>query len=349
MPLKPSSLSFACAAIRSFLMGRMTGVPADITIKIGSPGEASATDGNIINLFFYRFDPSGFGPVSRPGEPLRIKIFCLVSAFGVDFENVSGGENELRMLGEVMRVFHETPILAAEEFILEGDTEGEVFRAEVLYHPLTEEQVSQFWNVSGDQGFRPSVAYEFSLIPIVPEKRLVQPPRVGALGAESHGQMSNRYAAPNVSAKGPNVLASHVDIQNPFWEPKLAWVVDGDELGLSQSISKTQAASFSPEVWLIGDTAEAVELVWETWRPDEGWQELDSATSSANPFSESMNPEDIPPASASFPEALSLPAIFADVDSSQAMLYARRTLSLADGSTRVVRSNPLLISIFDAS
>ncbi|MFC7335839.1 DUF4255 domain-containing protein [Haloferula chungangensis] len=342
MPLKPTSLSHACASIRSFLSANMEDVPADISLQIGSPGEVTPANGNQLNLFFYRFEPTAYGPMSRPGDPLRIRLYCLFSAFGVPIDNVSGGENEMRMLGEVMRLFHESPILALSEFIPPGASHGDPFRAEAIFHSLSEDQVSQFWNVSGDQGIRPSIAYEFSLIPIVPETRRVEPPRVGAIGAESLAKMGARHAPVTTQASPPAVRASRVDIRNPLWEPQIAWVAGG-ALALSQILTKTEAAGPPPQLWIAGDPAGTVELVWESWRPDTGWQELAIANPAAAPHSEEIDPENLPPATASFPQQVALPAIFADVPSSQVMLYARRTVN-----NHQLRSNPLLISITDS-
>jgi hypothetical protein len=59
-----------------------------------------------------------------------MRLYCLISAFGAPLDNVSAGENELRVLGEVMRLFHESPVLDTSE-ILVGDQqagEGENFR-----------------------------------------------------------------------------------------------------------------------------------------------------------------------------------------------------------------------------
>ena len=320
----------------------MADVPADITLQIGSPGEVDPAIGNQLNLFFYRFEPAAHGPVSRPGDPLRIRLYCLFSAFGVPFDNVGGGENEMRMLGEVMRLFHEFPILAQTEFISQGATQGDPFRAEAIFHSLSEDQVSQFWNVSGDQGIRPSIAYQFSLIPIVPETRRIDPPRVGAIGAESLADVDRRHAPVTTVASPPAVRPSRVDIRNPHWEPKIAWVVDS-ALALSQILTVSEAAGAAAQVWIAGDPTGTVELVWETWLPDSGWQQMSTAVAAATPHSENIDPENIPPDGSGFPQAVDLPDALAGTTSSQVMLYARRNVNSEE-----IRSNPLLISITDS-
>jgi hypothetical protein len=350
MALKVSSLSFGCVAIRDFLRTNIEGAPTTISVEIGAPSEVDTSNGaNVINLFFYRFDPSGFGPLSRPNEPFRIRAYCLITAFGASLDNISAGENELRMLGEVMRLFHENPILGETEFLLTGETEGERYRLQAVYFQMPEEQLSQFWNANSETGIRPSVAYEFSLLPIVPEQRRIEPPLVAALGAESRADMRLRRTAPTVIPTGPPVGVAQVDVSDPSWQPRVCWI-SGNTCQLTLAITSVAAATFAPQVWVAGDPAVDVELVWETWRPDTGWTEADAAPVVVRPFSTGIDPDNLPAAvPGTFPAQPPLPAIFAGVSASQVVLYARRSVSLPPGAPpQVVRSNPLLISIFSA-
>lgn len=352
MPLKPSSLSFASEAIRSFLAANLAGVPADIDVVVGSPGgDQIPTDKNAINLFFYRFEPSGFGPIARSDEPWRIRVHCLVSAFGVLFDNVASGENELRMLGEVMRLFHENPILSSAEFFPAGGAPSEVFRIESIFHPMGEETLGQFWSAhttAEGRALAPSVAYEFSLVPIVPETRRVDPPVVGALGAESRADPSRRFAPPAVTPAGPVVGRSAIDLADPAWEPRLCWLV-GRTCQHTQSIphATASAGGFTVDLWVAGDPATSVELVWEHWRGDSGWTRTNAPVGNATPATAVLDPEAIPPTvPGTFPLAIALPAVFADVTTAQLLLYAQRTVAFSGGGSLTVRSNPLLISIF---
>lgn len=320
-------------------------------MQIGSPADVDAEASvNVINLFFYRFEPGGFGPAIHPHDSMRMRVYCLVSVFGAAFDNVGAGENELRMLGEVMRLFHENPILGEEEFVHEGDAEGEVFRLQAVYCPLAEEHFGQFWSSSNESGIRPSICYEFSLVPIVPEVRRVPAPKVGALGTEVRVDFRRRHSPPAVTAVGPVVGRVSLDIGNPDWVPQISWI-EGGECHWTLSMTRTAAASYQPRVWVAGDPAAMVELVWETWLPDQGWRESTVAALEVQPFTTAMDPEDIPAFVANrFPAEPTIPAIFAGVEASQVLLYARRkVLGKAGEPDRVLRSNPLLISIHNAS
>jgi hypothetical protein len=247
-----------------------------------------------------------------------------------------------------MRLFHENPILDETELSLEGEATGERFRLQAVYFQMAEEQLSQFWNANGETGIRPSLAYEFSLLPIVPEQRRIEPPLVGALGAESRAGMRLRRAAPTVTPSGPPVEAVTVDTGDPFWQPRVCWIFE-NTCHLTLAITSAAAATFLPQLWIAGDTAVDVELVWETWRPDTGWTEV-AGSVVVRAFSVEIDPDNIPGADAgTFPAQVPLPAVFAGVSAGQAVLHARRSVSSPPGAPpQIVRSNPLLVSIFSA-
>ena len=350
MALKPSSLSFASESIRAFLAAQIDDVPTNVEVVTGSPGgDQIPTDKNAINLFFYRFEPAGFGPIARPDEPWRIRVHCLISAFGILFDNVASGENELRMLGEVIRLFHENPILESTEFEPEGDAPGESFRIEAIFNPMTEQSLGQFWSAhtsSDGRALPPSVAYEFSLVPIVPETRRVDPPIVGALGAESRADLSRRHDAPTVIPMGPTLTRQTIDTANPLWAPQLCWIVS-EACHLTQALAKADATGASAQVWIAGDPGDTVELVWESWRTDSGWTRTHAPAATVSPATNFIDPDTIPPTvPGTFPADIALPGVFSDVDSAQLMLYAQRTVTPTSGDALTLRSNPLLISIF---
>ena len=136
MPLLTSSLAKICNTVREYVetLGQESGPSDDwdVTVTIGAPGAnlAASNSSNTLNLFFYRFEPGGFGPEPAPDEPWLLRLHCLVTAFGVLENQVSAGENDLRLLGEVIRVFHEKPVLDAVQ------VNGQNVRAQVVFQPL---------------------------------------------------------------------------------------------------------------------------------------------------------------------------------------------------------------------
>ncbi len=92
------------------------------------------------------------------------------------------------MLGEVIRIFREQPVLTA---IAVG---GEQVRLQVVFSPVTDEQINQVWSTQGDATYRPSVIYEMVLAPIIPSQQRIEPPLVGALGNQAFASMAQRHA-----------------------------------------------------------------------------------------------------------------------------------------------------------
>src|SRR5262245_2154807 len=113
MPLPETPLSKICRAIAAFLAVRLEASLHNVTVRIGHPADAIPKTGDHdhrVNLFFYRVGQNEFGPAADPDEVWRLRLHCLITAFGVE-DTVSPGENELRLLGGVLRTFHEQPLL----------------------------------------------------------------------------------------------------------------------------------------------------------------------------------------------------------------------------------------------
>lgn len=340
MALPVSSLSEICTAVADFVRSGLDAVANNIDVSVGIPAEASSTK-HLVNLFFYRFEPSGMVLNTTPADPWRLRLHCLITPFAIAENSISSGENDLRLIGEVLRIFHENPVLGS------CSINGEEIRLQVIYNPLTEDQVNQIWSTQGDTVYRPSVAYEMSLAPVMPETLNIGDPLVGAVGKSVAFNVTSRYDSFEGTAVSPPVMPLTVDISNPEWVPAICFVYDGTCCkSLSLDMESSGFASFKPEIWLAGDTASEVSIKWERWDSG-GWQ--DSGTPvTATPFSESIDPETIPGVDDSFPLTLTLPSLSSSSESSaQFLLYAVRSVERYSGGPVIeVRSNPLLISLY---
>ncbi|MFZ7127177.1 MAG: DUF4255 domain-containing protein [Desulfobacterales bacterium] len=337
MALQPSSLSRVCRSIADFLSDGLRAGANSIRVLIGNPADAQpgqADTEHRVNLFFYRIEPSGLFPDRTHGDTAWIRLYCLVTGFGIAEDQISAGENDLRLLGEVMRLIHQNPVMD----LLTVDDEA--FRLQMIFHPLSPDELNHIWSTQGDVSYRPSVAYELALAPIIPAQRRADSPLVGAVGTEVRAAAAARTAAFGAEILRPPVVASTVDTTDPGWEPRICFVHQG---GCFQSLAfetGSQAlADFQPRIWIAGDPGSPVVLVWERWSSASRWQRAASLPSAA--ATRTLDPE---LAAEAVAQAIDLPF---DSQPGQAVLYAERSFVRAqDGRQLTVRSNLLLVTLF---
>ena len=338
MALPKSSLSQICRAIADFVSDGLQASAHSIRIMIGNPAEAvpgQADTEHRVNLFFYRFEPSGFHADTSPGDIWWIRLHCLITAFGVAEDQVSSGENDLRLVGELMRLFHETPVLNSV------NVDDEEFRLQVVFHPLSADDLNHIWSTQNEVSYRPSVAYEMALAPVVPVKPNLGSPLVGMVGSEVRGDMDGRMASFVGEVLAPQVSASVVDISVEDWAPSICFIYEGKcAFSLAFEKDSEALANFQPMVWLAGEPGAAITLVWEEWTSQKGWQHVNE-TKETTATTLVIDPERVETA---VTEEVNLPA---GNNNYQAVLYAKRSYTRAvDGQELTVRSNPLLVTIY---
>lgn len=337
MALQPSSLSQVCRSIADFLSDGLQASANSIRILIGNPADAEpgqADTDHRVNLFFYRIEPAGFFPDDTPGDTAWIRLYCLITGFGVAENQISAGENDLRLLGEVMRLFHETPVLNT---LTVAD---ETFRLQVLFRPLNPDDLNHIWSTQGDVSYRPSVAYEMALAPVIPAQRRPDSPLVGAVGSEIRATMDARAAPFGGEILGPPVAAFTVNTADPAWEPRICFIHQGACVeSLAFQIGSPAFAAFQPQVWIAGDPGSDVTLIWELWSSATRWQEVASLATTATTLT--LDPDQT---AGAVTQAIAHP--FGN-QPGQALLYAQRTYTRSvDGQDITVRSNPLLVTLF---
>ncbi len=362
MPLPESSLSQIGRFVGDLLGDALEADANDIRILIGSPADAAPAEGAAldhhgVNLFFYRLEPGGFGPGAAPDQPWLLRLHCLVTAFGMSETEeeslVGAGENDLRLLGEVLRIFHEKPVLDVLELPagprVSPPEQQEVFpvRIQVIMQPLGIEEINHLWATQGSAVYRPSVAYEMSLFPVLPEEIGTGGPLVGALGLETGADPSARRRPFSGAAAPPPVAVHRLDTGAEDWAPRICFV-DGGVCAesLSFDVDASPPPPSSIEVWVAGEVTAAsppeVTLAWETWDTRQGWSR-DDAEVPVNPTTDVIDPED---AGSALTETVALPF---DDQAGQMVLYASRGyVRGSDGAELTVRSNPLLINLYES-
>ncbi len=385
MPLPTSSLSRICNQVREHLesLGQ-TPTPPDweVSVTIGAPGInlAAVNNSNTLNLFFYRFEPFSFDTSARPGDVQWMKVYCVITAVGIDEDvdsdsnvDFSAGFNELRMLSQVMRLFQEQPVM-----LIDGDNPGEVWHTQFIPRPLADEQINQIWSTQGETIYRPSLVYEIGLAPVEPLAPSTQAARVASVGSFADSSMSNpnRPWPAGRETLYPTVPSVSVDSSNPQWAPAMVLVTGpagNREANLALNLEVPVVgglADFSSfpqlDIWIAGDSSLSgdITLVGQLLQnPDADlssgqWLDIDSVIN-LSADADALDVESLPaPAATGFSLDLSH---WTNIDNSnnswQLQLFAERHIQYQPASGQWIdlphaasdglriRSNPLLITL----
>ena len=338
MALVPSPLSQVCKGIRAYLDSEINASDrSKVTVVLSTPADtASAGAGDSdhrLNLFFHRFEPAGLFPDTLPGETGWLRTFCLITPFAAEEDSVGPGENDLRLIGEVSRIFHERPV-----FILNVD--GANYHLQAVFLPLGLDQLNQLWSTQGDTIYRPSLLYEISLMPVVPVEPALSPPLAAGLGLQVQATLDRKTVS--AASQGPQVTAMRPATGNEDWAPALAFVQNnGCALSLLFAVGSPELTTFTPQVWVAGQPGATVDLRWESWEASSGWQQVTPATSVV------ITDSGIDPEAAAGATTVSLALPFNDRPG-QLLLAAERTHTRSsDGAVLRARSNPLLVTLYN--
>ena len=133
-----SSLSVAANELRKLLQKEINDLPIS-QIKIGHPKdtfEGIVDDSVNLNLFFYNVQYDGYPSDGLSENPFYVRVYCLITAVSGKSSKPSPGENDLRLVGEVMRVLHEKPMISVNDGNNNEKEKGKKCRPK-FYHFLT--------------------------------------------------------------------------------------------------------------------------------------------------------------------------------------------------------------------
>jgi hypothetical protein len=340
-----SSFSVAAIELRKLLQKEITGLSVD-QIQIGHPKytfDKMKEDKNNLNLFFYNVQTDGYPSDGLSENPFYVRLYCLITAVGAKNGTPSPGENDLRLIGEVMRVLHEHPVIPVED-----GNNSEIAQLQTVPHPLNLDNLNHIWNTQGDTAYRLSVAYEMALAPVPLAEAVEKSPLVGEIGTKVQANMT-REPLPvggfSIETSEPIVPRVTVDVKKPDWSAHICFIDEAkNNLAYTFLKPKSQLPSsnlLSLKVLIAGLPSNQVKLVWESWNPGTGWKK------SGSPQNETIKTDTIDPENFD-------PQLAADIqlpiqDNGQATLYAERAWKRPDGSNVTLRSNPLLVTIYEAA
>jgi hypothetical protein len=341
----PSSISMTARALRTHLASGV-GLPEN-QILIGPPNQAvkdveGEANKQFLNLFFYRLEHGAFPADGLAADPFMVRLFCLITALGsketVGSNIVSAGENDLRLVGAVMKRLHEQPFLE-----LLNEAAQELAQLQVVLHQLTLDDINHIWSTQGDTVYRLSVGYEIALLPLPLARAVERSARVGSLGI---GVSATNQPAPlptdgfGTPRLTPQVPAITVDTHRSDWTPHICWLAGTPQYSL---LFRTNALPATLQLIVLGAVGEQVQLEWEIFNPatpELGWQVVPAIPASVTPLADSLNPQQTQPPLVSLVRTLNFPLS----GRGQALLHATRVVTGGDGALLKLQSNPLFIA-----
>lgn len=368
MALPETPLSKICAEITHQVSDFLKTSEYDVRVGVGSPSGVAPSPSDTehhVSLFFYRFEPAVGVPNMQPGDPLWLRVHCIISAFAAPEEQRTAGENDLRIIGMIMQFFHEHSSFHIE-IKVPGPTgsppEGvpQLVAIDMIPAPLSLDDINRLWSTQREVAYRPSVAYEVALVPVLPDRRPATPRRVGSV----HGVGEWNWPVAKAAKFAVPFLGGSVNLKRLDWTP-LVCLVDLDKsedpastdvrVSCSQTISfllgSEALLSWQPAVLVAGvvDNHSQLFVRWETWDAQNGWQcagsdvPVPKALTTIEP--DKLSVEQV--RDARIP--LGLPMGLSGQGGGQAMLYVVRKMTNPLDPTQKqveIRSNPLLVTVF---
>ena len=115
------------------------------------------------------------------GDPLMLRLFCLVTAFSAKTLAAGDDLRDIKLLGETIRFLHDDPVLPrAAAFLPPTPTPDDtLYRLQTILLAPNMEEINHIWTTQGgDLPYRLSAAYEFALVPVEPRVHRVPGPPV---------------------------------------------------------------------------------------------------------------------------------------------------------------------------
>jgi len=275
--LPASSLSKAAYGLRNLLLDNIDEFDNIENIMIGHPGDTlkvlEGLEENAINLFFYDLNYDGYPVDVSYDNPFYVRLNCLVTAIGYESSepegavsrDVSKGENELRLIGEVMRILHEHPILTVED-----NDENEVAQLQVVPHTINLDNLNHIWSTQSETSYRLSIAYEMALAPIpnnlpVQSSPLVTRPGMLAWGDTNRTEDKQTQGMFSIT---PLVEFLETDTTIDNWVPHICLfdTTDPENTTLQYVYNVTSNLDQTLDILVAGKEDSNVRFEWSVWR-----------------------------------------------------------------------------------
>lgn len=375
--LPVSSLSRVAYELRDLFVSHIDDFNDYENIRIGHPAdtlkELEALEDSGLNLFFYDVNYDGYPVDGSSDNPFYVRINCLITAVGqksseshgAGSRDVSKGENELRLIGEVMRILHEKPVLSIDD-----GNDNEIAQLQVIPYTMSLDNLNHIWSTQSETSYRLSVAYEMSLAPVPFTIPVKSSPLVGDSQMLSWGNTSRPKEDEKAGLISLKPMVEYLEIatDDDDWMPHICFVENVDSVPSKLHYVYLIADDFNKElgIQIAAKDNARVKMVWNVWRRKKdnsivAWQEdiadkveplekeIKDADGATDPFYPNRIDSDNIDSRRIF--NVKLPDDIKDTETKtwQAMLYAihERSVETLPGSgkfkTLVTRSNSVLL------
>ncbi|HSS48477.1 MAG TPA: Pvc16 family protein [Thermoanaerobaculia bacterium] len=208
------AIAAATATLQQLLLQQLKKKAARVDLL--SPDNAGKATGDRVNLFLYQTSldaawrnqdvPGRAKPGETAGPPLPLNLYYLLTAFSADPENELKSQS---LFGEAMRIFHDHPVLGAEEIrnataipLPGSDLDQQVERIRIVFQALSTEEIWRLW-AAFQTPYRLSAAYQVSVVLIESQRGIRAPLPVLTRGEGDRGATVLTGSLPLLDAIAP--------------------------------------------------------------------------------------------------------------------------------------------------
>jgi hypothetical protein len=147
-----------------------------MVVSLNTPQEMSEGKIEGLSVWLYRVirdeqrlnaPPERLGPNQLRRPPLPVRLYYLITPVIDRNGNTTGPEIEQTVLGKVLQIFHDHPILRGTD--LQGEFSGTTVELHVRLESLSLEEITRVWDAL-DRSYQLSVSYEVSVVEIHSEQ-----------------------------------------------------------------------------------------------------------------------------------------------------------------------------------
>lgn len=162
-----------------------------LAVSLNTPEEMGEAGERGISLWLYRIvrdaatlnlPPRRIGPDRMRLSALPVQLHYLITAVFNGLQGVAAPEFEQTLLGKVLQLFHEAPVVRAGDLV--GTLATTDLELSVRLETLDLDEITRVWDAL-DRSYQLCLSYEVSIVPIEARRELVSGPPVTVFAGTS--------------------------------------------------------------------------------------------------------------------------------------------------------------------